>query len=124
MKQEETKSINRKRSGSFRAKMSLLWMLGIFCVLHSTAQQPKELTLKDALIFALQANQNARKAKLDVENSQYQIDEAGARALPQVSGSRGLTYNPILQKSALPGDFFGQPGKSVLVAFGQEWSAP
>ena len=123
MKQEETKSINRKRSGTFRAKMSLLWMLGIFCVLHSTAQQPKKLTLKDALIFALQANQNARKAKLDVENSQYQIDEAGARALPQVSGSGGLTYNPILQKSALPGDFFGQPGKSVLVAFGQKWNA-
>ena len=87
------------------------------------AQQPVDLTLKDALRYALEANQNARKAKLDEENSQYQIDEVRARALPQINGSGTLTYNPILQLSAIPGELFGTPGTTTLVAFGQKWSA-
>ena len=95
----------------------------VFLFNKSNAQQPVSLSLKDALRYALEASQNARKAKLDEENSQYQIDEARAKVLPQVSGSGGLTYNPILQKSAMPGDFFGQPGKTVLLAFGQKWNA-
>jgi outer membrane protein TolC len=89
------------------------------------AQQPVvELSLQDALTYALNANQNARKARLDVENSQYEIDEVRSRALPQVSGSGGINYNPILQLSAIPGELFGgAPGSTTLVAFGQKWNA-
>jgi len=32
-------------------------------------------------------------------------------------------YNAILQESALPGEFFGQPGTTILVPFGQKWMA-
>lgn len=81
----------------------------------------KELTLKEALQMALQANQTARKAKLDIENSRYQVDEVRSRALPQVNGNGNITYNPLLQQSALPGDLVGQPGKTLLVSFGQKW---
>ena len=104
-------------------KTLILLLVFIFWAGSSKAQQPVSLTLKDALNYALEASQNARKAKLDVENSQYKIDEVKSRALPQLSGSAGLNYNPILQKSALPGEFFGQPGKTILVAFGQKWNA-
>lgn len=89
------------------------------------AQEPVQLNLKDALKYALEANQNARKAKLDVENSEYQIDEVRSQALPQISGTGGLTYNPLLQKSALP-NIFGpnpNPAETILVAFGQKWNA-
>ena len=107
------------------ARIWTLIMVFAAVLLFSTskAQEPVSLTLKNALEYALEASQNARKAKLDVENSQYKIDEVKARALPQVNGSGSLTYNPILQQSALPGDFFGQPGSTVLVAFGQKWNA-
>ncbi|HTN05473.1 TolC family protein [Agriterribacter sp.] len=81
----------------------------------------KTLSLKEALQMALQANQTARKAKLDIENSVYQIDEVRAGALPQVNGSGNITYNPLLQQSVLPGDVIGQPGKALLVSFGQKW---
>jgi outer membrane protein len=87
------------------------------------AQQPVTLTLKDALNYALRANQNARKAQLDIENSQYRINEVKSRALPQLNGSGGVTYNPILQLSAIPGELFGTPGTTTLVAFGQKWNA-
>ena len=67
---------------------------------------------------------DARKAKLDIENAGYQIDEVKSRALPQVSGSGGLNYNPLLQMSALPGELNPtNPGTPLLVAFGQKWNA-
>lgn len=85
-------------------------------------QEMVKLTLQDALHFALKESHEAKKSQLDVENSEYKIDEVRARALPQINGSAGLTYNPILQKSALPGDFVGKPGETLLIAFGQKWN--
>jgi len=89
------------------------------------AQEPVQLNLKEALQYALKANQEARKARLDVENSEYQIDEVRARALPQVNGNASLTNNPLLQKSALPNIFGANPNpdETILVSFGQKWNA-
>jgi outer membrane protein TolC len=84
--------------------------------------QPQTITLKDAVNYALKHKAEARKAQLDLENSKYEIDEVKARALPQVNGTGGLTYNPILQLSALPGELAGQPGTTLLIPFGQKWS--
>jgi len=114
---------NFKRAGTGWRQAFFVFAAMCSVVVASAQQQPVELTLKDALRYALEANQNARKAKLDVENTQYQIDEVRAGALPQLNGSGALAYNPILQKSALPGEFFGQPGTTLLVAFGQKWNA-
>lgn len=85
--------------------------------------QVKELSLKEALQYALENKSDAKKAKLNVENSNHQIAEVRAQALPQVTLNGGLTNNPILQESALPGDFFGQPGTIVMVPFGQKWNS-
>jgi outer membrane protein len=85
--------------------------------------QTGELRLKDAIQYALKANQTVRKAKLDVENSKYQVDEVRASALPQISGNGSITYNPILQLTSLPGELAGQPGQPLLVAFGQKWNS-
>jgi outer membrane protein TolC len=99
-------------------------ILILFCVLAITAKaQVKTLTLKDAVTYALQNKADAKKAKLQVENSEYQIQEIRSRALPQISANGNLTYNPILQTSVLDGAMFGQPGESVEVAFGQGWVA-
>lgn len=118
------KSPKRKRTGTSNKRWLLLslFALSSFGV---QAQNDVTLTLKDALNYALSANQNARKAKLDVENTKYQIDEVRARALPQVNGSAGLTYNPLLQLSALP-NIFGpnpNPDETILISFGQKWNA-
>jgi len=89
-----------------------------------TAQDTTTLGIKDALNYALQNFTDARKAKLDIENANYQIDEVRGLALPQISGSAGLNYNPRLQMSALPGELNPtDPGKTLLVAFGQKWNA-
>lgn len=87
---------------------------------NKTAQ---DLTLKDAINYALEHKSEARKAKLSIENAQYQIEEARARALPAITANGNLTYNPALQLNALPGDFFGAPGTTILAPLGQEWTS-
>jgi len=88
------------------------------------AQAPtKVLTLKDAINYALENKADAKKAKLSVENSEYQIQEVRARALPTITGNAGVTFNPILQLNALPGDFFGAPGTTILAPLGQKWNS-
>lgn len=85
------------------------------------AQQ--SITLKEAIEFALQNKADAKKASLNVKNSDYQIMAAKAGALPKINGQANLNYNPILQESALPGEIFGAPGTTILVPFGQKWIA-
>jgi len=79
------------------------------------------LTLKEAVRHALEHKAEARKAGLDVANSQNLIAEARANALPQVNVSAGLTFNPIIQKVALDGALAGMPGQTILMEMGQKW---
>lgn len=99
-------------------------MLVVFLSAFSLQAQVKELTLKDAINYALENKAEARKAKLAVENSEYQIQEVRSRALPNIAASGNLTYNPILQLNAIDvGAFSGGPSVIQLVALGQKWSS-
>jgi outer membrane protein len=103
----------------------MLLMLSVFLPWTLHAEAPVSLKLKDAITYALGANQQARIAKLNVENAQYKMDEMWSQALPTISGSASLTYNPLLQQSALP-NIFGpnpNPDETILVSFGQHWNS-
>lgn len=84
----------------------------------NAAQAQEVLTLSEAVKFALENKAEAKKAKLDIENAQYQIDEVRAGALPQITGNGSLTYNPIIQQSVI--DFSGQ---SQVIKMGQPWTS-
>ena len=92
-----------------------------FGVFSANAQE--RLSLKDAINFALENKADAKKARLSVENSEHLIGEVRSRALPQISAQGNLMYNAILQEMAMPGDIIGLPGQTLLVAFGQKWTA-
>jgi len=115
--------LNEKFNYSQMKKVKLLVAVcaGILTGNIVTAQET--LTLQQALKFAIEHKAEAQKARLEVENAQYLIDEVKGSALPQVNGSGTLTYNPMLQKSALPGEIIGKPGETVMVAFGQKWQS-
>jgi len=89
----------------------------------SANAQVKTLTLKDAVIYALENKADAKKAKLQVENSEYKIQEVRSRALPQISANGNLTYNPVIQTTVIDGAGFGQPGTTIQAAFGQKWTS-
>jgi outer membrane protein TolC len=79
------------------------------------------LTLKDAIKY-LENKAEAKKAKLKIENSEYQIQEIRSRALPQITANGNLTHNPIIQTTVIDGAGFGQPGTTIQSAFGQNGS--
>jgi outer membrane protein TolC len=55
----------------------------------ANAQEVKHL--KDAITYALENKSDAKKARLKVENSKYQIQEVRSRALPKITANGGLT---------------------------------
>lgn len=82
------------------------------------AQAQKILTLTEAVNYALENKAEAVKARLEVKNSEYIIDEVRASALPQINANGGLTYNAILQETAL--DFGGQ---TQIISMGRPWQS-
>ena len=103
--------------------MKKLFLIPLFVFALTANAQIKTLTLKDAITYALENKAEAKKAKLEIENGEYKIQEIRSRALPQISANGSLTYNPILQTNVLDGAMFGQPGQSIQVAFGQKWTS-
>lgn len=97
--------------------------LSLFLIGLSVQAQEVNLSLKEALNYALEHKAEALKARLEVENSKYQIQEVRAMALPNINIEGGLNNNPILQKSALPGEIIGQPGTTIMAPFGLEWGS-
>ncbi len=93
-------------------KLMLILFTGMVLPQLVTAQQ--QITLKEALNYALQNNTNARKARLDIENGRYKVEEVRAQALPQVTANAGLTYNPIIGQIV-----FG----NQAIKLGQTWNS-
>jgi outer membrane protein len=101
-----------------RAFSLIMALFGVAAMQAQVSPATQTVTLKDAVNYALQNKAEAAKAKLDVENSEYQIQEVRAQALPNISADGNLTYNPILQLNAVN---FGQG--TQLLAFGQKWNS-
>ncbi|WET68044.1 TolC family protein [Sphingobacterium sp.] len=85
-------------------------------VFQSHAQQ--QLSLSDAIKFALQNKKEAKKAKLDLENSQYQIDEVRGSALPQITANGSLKYNVLIPEMVLEAG-----GQTQKIKMGQPWNS-
>ena len=102
--------------------MALGALLFAFSITELQAQET--VTLKQAIEYALQNKADAQNAQLDIRNADYQIMEAKAGALPKINGVANLTYNPILQTTALDaGAFSGGPSNIQLITMGQKWNA-
>lgn len=105
----------------FNKQLLLTSALVLFSGVFGYSQE--ELSLKKAINYALENKADANKARLNVEKGRHQIAEVRSRALPQISATGSLVYNPVLQEMAMPGDIIGMPGETLLVAFGQKWTA-
>ncbi len=88
-------------------------LLGSYVVSAQT-----ELTLSDAVNYALKNKSEAINAKLDIQESAFKIDEVRASALPKITANGGVTYNALLQQMALN---FG--GETQIIRMGQPWQS-
>ena len=84
------------------------------------------VSIKDAVVFALENKADAKRADLAIKKAEYKIDEAKAGALPQVSANAGLQYNPIIQEMALTTNGKNENGEPVkqtsIIKMGQPWN--
>jgi outer membrane protein len=94
-------------------------LLGLLLTNNASAQQ--RLTLKEAVNYAVQNSADVRKAKLDIAGGRYKTQEIKAQALPQIEGSGGLTYNPIIGQLVV-GDLSFQLGRKWNASAGVQLS--
>ena len=106
--------MNRKRITAKKLKIGVAAAFMLFTSSSLFAQQ--QISLQEAIKQALENKAEAKKAALQVKKAEYKINEARAGALPQISATAGLTYNPIIQESLL--EFSGQRMRAQL---GQPW---
>ncbi|NSL89290.1 TolC family protein [Chitinophaga solisilvae] len=103
-----------------RLKLTLVLLLGIG-VYNGYAQT--QLTLQEALKFALHNNQGLARTKMDEEMGKFKTKEVRAQALPQINGSANYTDNLQLPKTLIPGKTLGKPDSSLVLAFGVQYNA-
>lgn len=106
----------KKRITAKKLKVGIAAAFMMFGFSWVSAQQ--QVSLQEAIKQALQNKAEAKKAALQIKKAEYKIDEAKAGALPQISATAGLTYNPIIQESLLE---FG--GEKIRAQFGQPWNS-
>jgi outer membrane protein TolC len=104
-------------------KYVLIMCLGIGVTFNTRAQnQEKVLSLKQAIKYALDNNTKATKAKLDEEESKFNIKEVRSQALPQITASGNFDDNLNIPVQLLPGEIVGAPGTTVEAKFGQQYT--
>ncbi|MHA6249972.1 TolC family protein [Pontibacter sp. CAU 1760] len=86
------------------------------------ASKALALTLEGSIRYALEHNQDVKKAGYDEEIARQLIRETKSVGLPQVSASGGLDYFPALPTQILPGELAGQPGTDIPVQFGKDYN--
>lgn len=104
-------------------QIKLIPFLILGLLISNIANAQQQLTLKEALNYAVTNNTNARKARLDVDFGKYQTQEIRAQALPQLTGNANLTDNIIVQSIVLPGEFLGRPGEIIVAKAGTKYNA-
>jgi outer membrane protein TolC len=93
-----------------------------FLLLGSSLKAQEKYSLQQCLDFAVHNSYVANRAQLDVQEANYQKQEANAGILPQINGSGSLDNNVILGKVMLPGEIIGQPGTTLAAEMGTKYA--
>lgn len=99
-----------------RIKIIAVFLAGCFGLTSVNAQEI--LTLQQAVKYALQHKADAKKASLELENSEYLIDEVRGTALPQININGSLKNNILIPEMALENN-----GEVLKVKMGQPWNS-
>jgi outer membrane protein TolC len=89
------------------------------------AQDPQlhEFSLTQAIDYAAKNSVMVKNALLDLQIQQQSNRATTSQALPQITGSLGLTDNVKIPTTLIPGEFIGQPaGTFVPLQFGTQYN--
>ncbi len=92
-------------------------MTALVFIADAKAQQVDSFSAKGAVAYALQNSQQVKNALIDIDIQRQTNREITAAALPQLSGSGNITYNPNVAVQTFP-NFIAGATYGVLVAQG------
>lgn len=101
---------------------SILMLRPGFAQQQATPEK-QPLTLQQSIQYALEHNQDVKKAAYDEQIGLQQVREAKSQGLPQLNVSGGVDYYPDLPTQIFPGAIFDSPGEDVPVKFGKDYNA-
>lgn len=105
------------------ASLVLVLMTGISFVYAQTPTK-HSFTIQQAVEYAAKNNVQVKNALLNIQSQQQTNREITAAALPNVTGSAGITDYITIPTSLLPGEIFGQPaGTYIPVRFGTKYNS-
>ncbi len=104
-------------------KLLVAFSLSLLALI-STAQEIKQMSLQQAIDYALEHNQNILNAQLEIDVAEGVVQENIAAGLPQINANLDISHNFSLPVSFLPSEFIpgAPPGGQVAVAFGTDYS--
>jgi len=80
-------------------RIILVLFIAVFTAGVSQAQTARvQLSLKDALNYAIKNSETVKKARLDIEGGKYKTQEVRSAALPQVTGTGTFTDQVVKQQ--------------------------
>lgn len=104
--------------------LALGLMLSLFSPAFSQSQTPPApLTLQETVRYALENNENVKKAYLDEKSADYRIKEVTGSGLPQLNGTGTLTMNPALATQLIPNILNPTSPEMIPVQFGTKYVA-
>lgn len=81
-------------------------------------------SLKKCIDYAKKNSSTIKNARLDVDISEYKVQEQIGSMLPQIDASGSYKDNLKLPTTALPGELMGgEPGSTVLISMGTKHNA-
>jgi outer membrane protein len=102
--------------------LSLFFPLAALAQVGDTVSTVRhELSAQQAIDYANKNNIDIKNALIDVLLQKETNRQTTAMALPKITVNGSLTSNLQLQKTLLPGEFFGQPGTLIPVTFGTKY---
>jgi len=97
----------------------------ILIIFFSTTLQAQVLiiaSLQDACDYALKHNPDQKSYILNVEKAKTDFRTSESYLLPSVVGTFNGQINTSLATTALPGEIFGKPGKTIDAQLGQKYN--
>ncbi len=92
-----------------------------FLYAQEQTDNPMEVSLEQAVEYALEHNYDVINAKADARIADKQVWEITASGLPQVDATAGYQYFVDIPTNLVPAEFFGgEPGEFQEIQFGTE----
>jgi len=109
-----------------RGTERLVWLLCLVLIVGTASAQTTrhDFTIQQAVDYARRNNAQVKNALLNVQSQKQTNREITAGALPNITGTVGLTDFIDIPTSLIPGEIFGQPaGTFIPVQFGTKYNA-